>query len=136
MKILVFFSWAAIVIGAFFTIALIGVYFEDKPETDQANMFVGWIFIGLVPMVLGFVGKRFAKRKGKTTSFRSQQHQLLQLAKKKQGKVSVSDVSLGLNISLKDAQKLLEDHVKRSFAEPEVDYRGVVIYVFKEFLTD
>jgi len=59
---------------------------------------------------------------------------ILKIAKENNGIVTVSDVSLGANISIDEAKKVLETLVSKGFAELRVRKSGSLVYVIPDMM--
>ena len=59
---------------------------------------------------------------------------LLRLAKENNGKLTVSEVVLGADISIDEAKKLLEALVSKGFAELRVTKSGSLVYVIPDMM--
>lgn len=99
------------------------------------------VFAGLIPSIRGgvrfFTDRSLPRRKarqipGKTTS--SIEREILAVARNERGTVTPAIVALNSDVSMEEAQKALEDMVRRGYASMEVKESGTVEYVFPEFL--
>ncbi len=100
------------------------------------------VFAGIIPCIRG--GVRFFT--GRSLPFRTQrqlpekssgslERQILSVAKSENGKITPAVVALNSNVTLEQAEKTLEDMVKRGYASMEVRESGTVEYVFHEFMS-
>jgi predicted transcriptional regulator len=105
---------------------------------------IGSFFGGLIPsVVLFFLGKKprlLLEEKYKKTLLENKQRKvekaILSFAKQNKGYVSVSHAAIEAEISMEEAQKVLDDLVKKGFAQLEVKSSGTLMYVFQDFLDD
>ena len=99
------------------------------------------VFAGLIPCVRGgirfFTGRSLSS--GKPTKLikndtGSLERQILSVAKAENGRITPAVIALNSNVTLEEAEKTLEDMVKRGYASMEVRDSGTVEYVFPEFI--
>ncbi len=112
-----------------------------------------WIFLGstfwAIPMVLAGVipmirgGAKFFSERRLPEKKRQQllaaetvniERSILSVAKSENGRVTPTLVALNTDTTLENAQKALEDMVRRGYATMDVRDNGTVEYVFPEFL--
>lgn len=104
----------------------------------------GTCFCGLIPsVVLFFLGKNpklLLKEKYQKTLLentkRKVEKAILSFAKRNRGFVSVGNAAMEADISMDEAQKVLDELVKKGFAQLEVKTSGSLIYIFQDFLED
>ena len=59
---------------------------------------------------------------------------ILKLAKENKGILSISDVAMGVGITMEESKKLLESLVSRGFAELRVRKSGTLVYVITDMI--
>jgi predicted transcriptional regulator len=108
----------------------------------------GWVFGGffsglISSIVLFFIGKKPGlileeqyKKKLEEASSRKVERAILACAKTNKGFVSVSNAALEANISMEEAQKVLDELVRKGYAQMEVKSSGVLMYTFPDFIED
>ncbi|MBN2444545.1 MAG: hypothetical protein JXJ04_24500 [Spirochaetales bacterium] len=105
---------------------------------------VGSFFTGLIPsIVLLFLGKKKTvliaetiQKQVKEADSRKVERAILAFAKENKGYVSVSNAALEAGITMEEAQKVMDELVKKGFAQLEVKSSGILMYVFQDFLED
>ncbi|MBN2533316.1 MAG: hypothetical protein JXB88_10510 [Spirochaetales bacterium] len=105
---------------------------------------VGSFFGCLIPsVVLFFLGKKprvLLEEKYQKKMLENHQRKvekaILSFAKQKKGFVSVSNAAIEADITMEEAQKVLDDLVKKGYAQMEVKASGTLMYVFQDFLDD
>lgn len=60
---------------------------------------------------------------------------ILTAAKEAKGRVTPTIIALNTSVSLENAEKALEDMVRRGYASMDIRDNGTVEYVFSEFLS-
>ncbi|HCL57635.1 MAG TPA: hypothetical protein DHW82_11590 [Spirochaetia bacterium] len=110
-------------------------------ETKQENDLPFLIAIVFFPVLLGsfliYRNKKKAKirmEKEKLENGKKSQLEIMKLAAKKEGRLTVSDVSIHFSIDPKESEKLLDECVSNKIAEIRVAGSGIVVYLFKELL--
>jgi hypothetical protein len=100
------------------------------------------VFAGLIPCVRGGIrffssrslSSRDPKKLIQQKNTGSLERQILSVAKTENGRVTPAVIALNSNVTLEEAEKTLEDMVKRGYASMEVRDSGTVEYVFPEFM--
>ena len=62
------------------------------------------------------------------------QGRVFRLAKKRDGRLTVSDVVLGTGVSIKKAEKFMEDLVDGTHVTLEIEAEGRIVYLFPEII--
>jgi hypothetical protein len=128
---------ASIATGIVFTIGFGIAYLATRPW--------GWFFIfpmifaGVLPLVNGLVALPREKRPGtKSTvaaaSVASRERQVLQAARDEQGIITPTVVALKTDLSIQEAETMLEEMARKGYALMRVTDSGRVEYEFPEFL--
>jgi len=109
---------------------------------SAAGWAVGSFFTALVPsIVLLFLGKKKEKLLKEASEERMAakedrriEQAILSCAKQNKGYVKVSIVAMEANITMEEAQKELDELVKKGFARMDVEESGVLRYSFPDFM--
>ena len=99
------------------------------------------VFAGILPCVRGgvrfFTDMRLRGERRRELPGRKEEgieRAILTTAKEEKGRVTPAMVALNTNVTLENAEKALEDMVRRGYASMDVRDSGTVEYVFPEFL--
>jgi len=99
------------------------------------------VFAGVIPLIRGgfrFFTNRQLPEEGRQRLLESKsasiERSILSVAKSENGRITPALVALNTDTTLEDAQKALEEMVKRGYAGMDVRDNGTVEYVFQEFL--
>lgn len=103
-----------------------------------------FIFAGILPLVEGVRkmiherSMRKADRLNQKTTARDTnvlaEKEILRIAKAEQGRVTPTMIALNSSLSVEEAEKILEDMVKKGYASMRVTNSGRIEYEFPEFL--
>ena len=100
------------------------------------------VFAGVLPCIRGGVkfltDLKLRNERQKMLPLRKEEgleRAILSAAKEANGRVTPTIIALNSNVSLQDAEKALEDMVKRGYAGMDVRDNGTVEYIFSEFLS-
>ncbi len=120
-----------ILFGVLLIIGAVGNIY--KPENAKPIMqYVLLIVLMGLPMVLGgFFLCRQMKRNSRKRIYEALERQILQLAAKKKGQLTVADVAMQINISTSEAKKILEDFHLNGVADISASEGGNVLYRFR-----
>ncbi|GAB5466623.1 MAG: hypothetical protein Kapaf2KO_20590 [Candidatus Kapaibacteriales bacterium] len=114
-------------------VMLLGLFAEDNTADDLQKMFVGFFFFGIILFVIGWLLNGKLRRDYKVMDEQRTQRNLLILAKKNKGNLTLSDTIIKLNLSKEKARKLLDDHVYNGMATLDMDEDGNTFYNFKDY---
>ncbi len=99
------------------------------------------VFAGVIPLIRGgakfFSERKIPERRRQQlleTKTANTERAILLVAKQEKGRITPALVALNTDTSLEDAQRTLEEMVKRGYAGMDVRDNGTVEYVFQEFL--
>lgn len=109
-----------------------------------AGWAIGSFFGLLIPsIVLFFLGKKpkalLEERLQKRLLENKQkkvEKAILSFAKQNRGFITVANAAMEADIPMEEAQKLLDEFVRKGFAQMEVKASGSLMYVFQDFLVD
>lgn len=88
--------------------------------------------MGAVSGTIGwYMRKKFKPRPPEPDNY---ERALLKLASQQGGRLKVGVVALNLGITIETASKLLNHYANQGVAQAEVDEKGVITYVFPDFL--
>ncbi len=100
------------------------------------------VFAGVLPCIRGgvrfFTDLRLGSERRKLLPARKEEgieRAILTTAKEANGRITPAIVALNTNVTLENAEKALEDMVKRGYASMDIRDNGTVEYVFSEFLS-
>ena len=100
------------------------------------------VFAGVLPTIRGGVKflteSRLRKEKRKMLPVQKEdnlERAILTAAKEAKGRVTPTIIALNTSVSLENAEKALEDMVRRGYASMDIRDNGTVEYVFSEFLS-
>jgi hypothetical protein len=117
--------------GSLFVIVIISVFFTD--DQDAIKTILGSILLGIIPMVIGIFLLRYSNKKQKESLSKKYEHDLINLAKAKDGILTESETAVSLNISLSEARKTLHELCIKGYAYSDVNDNGVIQYFFKAY---
>ena len=99
------------------------------------------VFAGLIPCIRGavrfFSGRSLPSRGRRALPEKNSailEREVLSVVRSEKGRVTPAIIALNTEVSLKKAENILEDMVKRSYASMEIRDNGTVEYVFSEFI--
>lgn len=120
-----------ILFGVFFIIGAVGNILD--PENDKST--AHWLFwiaaMGLPPVLGGFLLCRKMKRNSQERIYEARERQILQLAAKNEGRITVADVAMHMDISTRDARIILEKCHLNGLADISATEAGNVLYRFR-----
>ena len=117
-----------------------GRYTEVNPaEKTSLSILVGLMMsCGIMPLLVGIVSV-FKLRQLNLNQAMAEEHrlndELLKLAVRNFGKLTVVEAALGLNISIEQADHLLSRCMEKHLAEMQVSESGILVYHFLPFIT-
>ncbi len=118
------------------SVGLISEIINPNEDIQIAPGITALLIFGIIPLFLGFYKKRQLKKlllvNKKTGRFNS----LLKLAKIKNGILSISEVSLELEISIDEARDVLEEAVTKGICTVEIDDNGNLDYIFRDLISN
>ena len=117
------------------------------PMFPVFGMFFGWIWVLILPVVI-FFGIKFLRRliagsyrdvgkngsKSLKDADQSIQNQILRLAFKKRGILTVTDVVLETGTPMRKAEEILNDMVDGYRVNMQVNNSGIIVYEFAEII--
>ena len=113
------------------------------PMFPGFGMFFGWIWVLILPVVI-FFGIKFLRRliagsyrdvgKNLKDADQSIQNQILRLAFKKRGILTVTDVVLETGTPMRKAEEILNDMVDGYRVNMQVNNSGIIVYEFAEII--
>ncbi len=117
------------------------------PMFPGFGMFFGWIWVLILPVVI-FFGIKFLRRliagsyrdvgkngsKSLKDADQSIQNQILRLAFKKRGILTVTDVVLETGTPMRKAEEILNDMVDGYRVNMQVNNSGIIVYEFAEII--
>lgn len=106
----------------------------DTKSINTGNTIIGLVLIGVIPGFIGYYLYRHAVKHLKTLDTSAFDKQIITLAKRYRGKLSVSQVVIDTNLSHEKVKEILDSFVIKGIAEPEATEEGAVEYHFREFL--
>jgi hypothetical protein len=128
---------ASIATGLVFTVGFGAAYLATRPW--------GWfflfpmIFAGVLPLVNGLIalpgsGRLEKKGEGTGRAVASREKQVLQAARDEQGIVTPTVIALKTELSIQEAETVLEEMARKGYALMRVTDSGRVEYEFPEFV--
>ena len=117
------------------------------PMFPAFGMFFGWIWVLILPVAI-FFGIKFLRRliagsyrdvgkngsKSLKNADQSIQNQILRLAFKKRGILTVTDVVLETGTPMREAEEILNDMVDSYRVNMQVNNSGIIVYEFAEII--
>ena len=88
------------------------------------------LFLGILPSALGLWICRHARRKGRKRAGESTERTILQLARERNGKLTVADVAMNSSLSSSEAKEALDQLNLDRLADMDVSESGVIVYRF------
>ena len=128
-----FISWLLIVCGFAIGCTIFAVFSTPK---DKIYLLIGSVIFGWLPFVCGVLLLRNTNKNLRELIAEKEESALLNLAKSKNGILSIAEVSLSLGLSLDESKALLERYVIKGYIDVEVNDDAVVEFRFREFLTE
>lgn len=95
--------------------------------------------IGLIPLGIGAARLWLPGKGGKRAVApvsRDEERKIIKAASRRSGKLTVMHASVDADLSVEQAQAVLDGMARKGYVSQEVDQRGVVVYVFPDFLED
>jgi len=130
VRLLVFLLYAG---GGFFTIAFIGLLFDNDNDMSVGENIIALLLLGIAPLLTAyFVGRKNSKKRNLKKRHK-QESSLLKLAQDKQGIISVADVAINLQISADDAKQLIDHLYYRGIFELQITDNGASLYRLVDF---
>lgn len=102
---------------------------------NEANMSIGAydkVNIYIKDDGFHYVTNRTRKIENKKETNESKENKILKIAKKYNGRITVTQVALETDLSLEEAEKMLKDLVRKGYVNMNVNDNGVIIYEFYE----
>lgn len=127
---IILFWWGLVVT----LLAAIGVIVE--PTDDFVSFIIGIIFIGVIPLIVGYLIRRNVRKNISKQTSMAMNHGVLRLAKNRGGILTETEVSLNLRIPLRESKRLLEALVISGYCTVDVNNNGIIEYRFNEYITD
>lgn len=120
-----------ILFGLLFIVGAVGNIYDPDNERTTGQWLI-WIAVMGVPSVLaGFLICRRMKRNSRERRYEARERQILQLAAKNQGRLTVADVAMHIDISTAEAKKILEEFHLNGLADISASEGGNVLYRFR-----
>lgn len=98
-----------------------------SPMAEMALVF----FFSILPVALGVWIFWRARKRSQLRRAKSMEKKILTLAGQNSGVLSVHDVALKTQLSLKESKKMLEDLFAEGWCGIDMDDAGQVVYIFK-----
>lgn len=122
------FYWGACITG----LGVIAII-TDGGVRDGSILF-GFFLIGVVPGGVGYFLLRHTNTLLKNMNSTSLENQILVLAKRKKGILTLADVMMDTKLPLEKSKELLESFTYKGLATPEVTDEGSIEYIFRDFV--
>ncbi|GAB4342051.1 MAG: hypothetical protein OHK0038_21850 [Flammeovirgaceae bacterium] len=114
--------------GTLTVFVMIGLLVTENTKEETGNLILGWLFIGLFPLVVGLyffnkLNKRIKKRLETDIEV-----SLVRLAHQKKGKLLVPDVVSALGVTTNNARNILDELNIKGVFDIEVTSEGIIEY--------
>lgn len=122
------FLYILIVWGLFWIFAFFAHLSDSgfEPLVDIAML----IIFALVPILVSLWQLRLEHKKKMAMGAEKQEQEILQLARKYQGLLTVMDVAEKTRLSMDESKALLDEYVKKGYADYQVGDGGAIQYQF------
>ncbi len=100
----------------------------DPENTSVWTYVLATLFLGILPSALGLWICRHARQKGKRRASEAAERTILQLARERNGKLTVADVAMNTSLSSSKAKEALDQLDLDRLADMHVSESGVVVY--------
>lgn len=132
--------WSLLFYGGIFgtTLMLFAALGELVNNGFTKDFFVGiasFMIVGIIPLFLGFFKRRKLKRIQEEILKAERINSILRLAKRQNGILKVSEVSLELGISVDEARNRLEEAVNKGVCRLEIDENGNLSFIFPDLIS-
>ena len=117
--------------GFIVTAGSVLTFFKPDGKYTIVESIIMTTLLGIVPMIVGFILCKKMRMSGKDRESEKLEREVLQLAKKNEGRLTVAELSMQMEISSTKAKSLLENCHLNSLADISVTDNGVVEYQFK-----
>jgi hypothetical protein len=120
------FWWGAVMTG-FGIIALF-----TEPSSKLPSLMIGFLIIGVAPLVVGYGWRRNIRRRQTEEFGRSTERAILQIAGRHGGVVTPSQLASRMDLTIDEVRSELEKIVAKGIAYPEATDEGYVEFRFPE----
>lgn len=103
---------------------------EKSSESSLAGDIVGFMVLGLAPLIGGIWICARAKNKSLLRQKDHLEDELLKLARKNSGLLTIEEVAMNTRLTLDEARKVLEQFASEGYVELEITDTGVLVYKF------
>lgn len=119
---------------------LIGFFvnLEEKKGLTKADV-AGVIFFGVLPLIAGiallrsnYQNQKRAREARERALKEEKEGEIIRLAQRKKGKLTVTEVAAGTSLTLEEAEKILQEMVSRGYVGLKVTNSGILVYEFYE----
>jgi class 3 adenylate cyclase len=91
------------------------------------------IFIGLIPLGIG-ITKLIKPERTPPVGSQSQERRIILAAREHKGRLTAMQAAADSDLSIDEAQAVLEDMAKKGHISQEIDAKGSVFYIFPDFI--
>lgn len=127
-------AFVFLTLGVFIILIFLASFFGGKPSQNSLQTDLSYlVFLGLAPTGAGIWCLLRFRENSKKEHYDSLQLKVLQIAKKNQGVVGLSELSVELNYPLKQMEGIMDYLVKYGFARMELKEQGHIYYEFLDF---
>ncbi len=125
--------------GLFGTIIFSGATITETIKGNFEDLVIGvstTIVFGILPATIGFINNKKRKKQLEEQRKNEQLNSILRLARANQGILTISEVSLELNISIDEAKRRLEEAITKGICIANVNENGNIEYHFPDLLNN
>lgn len=119
--------------------ALIGELLKEPTDYYHDNIAMGitsTLVFGILPLAVGYIQRKRLKRILQEEEKAQRTTDLLRLAQSNKGVLTLTDVSLGLGLSIEDARNILDEAVIKGICQIEFDEKGSLQYIFPDLVSN
>ncbi len=102
----------------------------DPGDNSVWTYVLATLFLGILPSALGLWICRHARQRGRRRARESAERTILQLARERNGKLTVADVAMNTSLPSSEAKEALEQLNLDRLVDMDVSESGVVVYLF------
>lgn len=132
-KFLTFVGFIIVSLSLFFVMAALGEIV--KGSKTSFGVLAGILVFFLITTAGGIYLIKNNILKEKKTWSQKREKEIIELAKSKEGMITVAEVASETNMDFEDSKKVLDELCNKGFSDIKISEKGSIVYVFKGFLS-
>jgi hypothetical protein len=121
----------------FLIVGLFGDFYRtDKPDSPTLGEGIGiTILMGVLPVLVGYLVCRRMKKNARGRKVEQDERSIMMLAQQHQGRLTAAELAMHTDLSVMQAQKLLEQYTIQGITSINISDTGAKVYCFRELIS-